>query len=332
MTVPLPNVTFRPATERDLPACAALWRDAINDYQSRLNQPLIADEPGSTGRLGRLHAHTLATDPDRFVVACRPAASGPDDVVAFGSAVVRGDVWFLSMLFVRPDLQGAGIGRALLERILPGADRDLVLATATDSAQPVSNALYASLGIVPRLPLWSLGGGPGASELPLLPAGIAAVPFAAIAGSPSDHVKAGGAGPDDQGHAMLVETIDEIDRETVGFAHPADHGHLRTTEARGYLYLGPDGRALGYGYASPAGRVGPVAVREAALLAPVVRDLLVAVAPRGGQAIWVPGEAGALLSGLVRSGFRIDGFPVLLSWSRSFADFGRYLPLSPGLL
>ena len=287
-----------------------------------MNLPPIADEPGSTGRLGRLHAHTLATDPDRFVVACRRGGDGRDEVVAFGSAVVRDAVWFLSMLFVRPDLQAAGLGRAILERILPAGDRDLVLATATDSAQPVSNALYASIGIVPRLPLWSLSGGPGASELARLPSGVTAVRFADIAADPA-------AG---RGHAMLVAAIDEIDRETVGFAHPADHRHLRTTESSGFLYVGPDGRAVGYGYGSPAGRVGPVAVREADLLAPVVRDLLATVEPRGGQAIWVPGEAGTLLTGLLRSGFRIDGFPVLLSWSRSFADFGRYLPTSPGLL
>ena len=37
-------------------------------------------------------------------------------------------------------------------------------------------------------------------------------------------------------------------------------------------------------------------------------------------------------SPLLRAGFRIDGFPVLLCWDRPFADFARYLPISPGLL
>lgn len=316
------GISLRAATDADLAACATLWRDAINDYQVRLNQPPIPDEPGSTGRLGRLHAHTLETDPDGFVVASRPDPRGQDEVVAFGSAIVRESVWFLSMLFVRPDLQGAGLGRSILERILPAGDRDLTLATATDSAQPISNALYAAFGIVPRLPLWSLTGGPGAMELPPLPTGVVALSFADVAAD----------SPVGRGHAMLVETIDEIDRDTIGFAHPTDHRHLRTTESQGFLYLGSDGRAVGYGYASPAGRVGPVAVRDPALVAPVVRDLMSTVEPRGGHAIWVPGAAGELLTGLLRSGFRIDGFPVLLSWSRSFADFGRYLPNSPGLL
>jgi hypothetical protein len=35
---------------------------------------------------------------------------------------------------------------------------------------------------------------------------------------------------------------------------------------------------------------------------------------------------------LLRAGLRIEGFPFLACWSRPFADFGRYLPTSPGLL
>lgn len=316
------RIGLRPATEADLPACAALWRDAINDYQARLNQPLIPDEAGSTARLGRLHAHTLATDPDRFVVAARPETDGREAVVAFGSAVVREGVWFLSMLFVRPDLQGAGLGRRILERILPAEELGLVLATATDSAQPISNALYAAAGIAPRIPLWSVSGGPGAAALPRLPSGVTVLPFADIAADP-------GAG---RGHAMLVEAVDQLDRQVLGFSHPADHRHLRVGESLGFLYVGGDGRPLGHGYASPAGRIGPVAVQDPALLPAVVGDLLTRVEPRGGQLVWVPGDAGELLAGLLRSGFRIDGFPVLLSWSRPFADFARYVPFSPGLL
>ena len=35
-----------------------------------------------------------------------------------------------------------------------------VLATCTDSAQPISNGLYATVGIVPRMPLFNLVGRP----------------------------------------------------------------------------------------------------------------------------------------------------------------------------
>lgn len=314
-TVPA-GVSLRPVRPDEVAGCAAIWREAINEYLARLNQPLIAD---GSGPIGRLHGHLHSTDPDRFWVAVRDPEGPP---FAFGSAMRRDDVWFLSMLFVRPGEQGAGVGRALLERLLPrdGAARG----TATDSAQPISNALYGSVGIVPRMPLLSLvgrWGAQGTDHLPSLPSGVTPVAFEAVVEAP------GGSG-----HRELVDTVDALDRDVAGFSHPQDHRFLRVEGRRGFLYRGPDGAPLGYGYASEVGRVGPVAVRDGALLAPVVGHLLGAVPPRDASVVWVPGAAGPTVEGLLRSGFRLDGFPVLLCWDRPFADFGRYVPSSPGLL
>jgi hypothetical protein len=64
----------------------------------------------------------------------------------------------------------------------------------------------------------------------------------------------------------------------------------------------------------------------------VTAYLLGAVEPRGALAAWIPGAAGETFTALLRAGLRIDGFPLLLCWSRPFADFARYVPLSPGLL
>ena len=337
---PLPTgVRVRPATEADLAHCGTIWRDALNDYMSRLNQPEV---PAELAPIGRLHAHLLASDGERFMVATRgaghgaardagdatapsaaaeepPGTGGPP--IAFAAATRRDGVWFLSMLFVRPEEQGAGLGRAMLRRILP---RDgCALATATDSAQPISNALYASHGIVPQMPLLSLiGEVTDAACLGDLPAGIAAVPFEELAAGP----------PGAAGHAALVAMIDALDAEIAGFTHPQDHRFLRGEGRQGFLYQGPGGAALAYGYASAAGRVGPVAVRDEALLPAVIGHLVRAVPPRGASAVWAPGHAGALVAALLRAGLRIDGFPVLLCWSRPFADFSRYVPISPGLL
>ena len=44
----------------------------------------------------------------------------------------------------------------------------------------------------------------------------------------------------------------------------------------------------------------------------------------------VPPYANAL-SGRIEAGLRFEDFPLLLCWSRPFADFGRYVPISPGL-
>ncbi len=253
--------------------------------------------------------------------------------------MVRERLWYLSMLFVLPEWQGAGLGRELLARVMP-ADGTSVRATATDSAQPISNALYATYDVVPRMPLLHLVGLPQRPEaFGELPSGVTAIPFDEIAAGPPESADRDGADgtrtggdPDSLGHRLLVDAVDGLDRELLGFAHPADHRFLRSESRRGWLYRGPDGSAVGYGYAGEAGRVGPIAVRDEALLGPVLGHLTSAVVPRGSFAIWIGGHADRALVPALRAGFRLEQFPVLLCWDRPFADFSRYVPNSPGLL
>ena len=306
------GITFRAATERDLPECNRIWRAGIDAYLRPMGFPALPDDNPS---VRRLHAHTLATDPTRFMVAERRGRPGRGRVVAFGSAVERDALWFLSMLFVDPAEQARGIGRTLLRRILPEPLDGRVLATCTDSAQPVSNGLYASLGIVPRMPLFHLVGRPRPESVwPRLPAGV-------------------GAGEIRDPDAWRSDPeVQALDRQLIGFAHPQDHRFVLDEPRRAFAYRTRDGRLVAYGYAGEVGRVGPVAVTEPALLAPVLAHLLAAVEPRGASSVWLPGDAGEAIGAAIRAGLRIDGFPILAGWSRPFADFTRYVPTSPGLI
>ena len=312
------GLVHRPVTPEELEACASIWRMAINDYIVRLGQN---EMPPELRPVVRLFVHLRSTDPDRFIVATVPDRDG-ERLIAFASALIRERLWYLSMLFVLPEFQGLGLGRDLLAKVRP-RDETMIRAVATDSAQPVSNALYASDGLVPRMPLFSLTGLPQRPEaFGALPSGIVPLAF--------DEIAEGR--PDGQGHRLLVEAIDTLDREVLGVAHPIDHRFLRMESRRGWLYRGPDGAPVGYGYVGEAGRVGPVAVRHADLLGPVLGHLTSAVIPRGAFAIWIGGAADRALVPALQAGFRLDPFPVLLCWDRPFADFSRYLPISPGLL
>ena len=308
----LDGITFRPGADADLPECNRIWREGIDAYLQPMGfPPLPTDNPG----LRRLHAHTLATDPSRFVVAERGARTGGRRVVGFGSAVEREAVWFLSMLFVDPREQARGLGRAILSEILPAPLDGRVLATCTDSAQPISNGLYASLGIVPRMPLFNLVGRPWPDRAwPKLPDGIGVQRVA------------------DYEPWQADPEVQALDRELLGFAHPQDHAFVLGEPRRCFAYRAADGGLAGYGYAGDVGRVGPIAVSRPELLAPVLGHLLAAVEPRGASSVWLPGDAGEAIAVAIRCGLRIDGFPILASWSRPFADFTRYVPTSPGLI
>ncbi len=320
------QVRYRRATEADLPACETTWRDGLNDYLVPLGQYEVpADNPS----LRLLHAHTLATDPERFWVATGAGvdasidgpggSTGVERVIAFASAVRRGPVWFLSMLFVRPGEQRGGVGRSLLRLVMPGDGDDAALATVADAAQPISNGLYASVGIPPRMPMFNLVGRPARPEALLaLPAGVHAVRFDATAPAERDR--------------LLDAELGRLDRDTLGFAHPEDHDFIRRQGRIGFAYRDARGDLLGYGYTSDLGRIGPIATHDPGLHAPITAHLLEAIVPRGASAVWVPGPAAATIGMLVRSGLRLEGFPVLVCWSRQFADFCRYLPISPGLL
>jgi hypothetical protein len=241
-----------------------------------------------------------------------------------------------------PEHQGRGVGRALLTQILPSLDAAAnpappedagktaatdraasasaaahddrppgVLAMCTDSAQPVSNALYARFGIVPRMPVFNLVGTPNPAALSRLPAGVEAVPF---------------------GKSDPSAAIDAVDRTILGYAHAADHAHLRAMGRTGFVYRSDDGDLLGYGYSSEAGRFGPVALLDETLTAPVLGHLMTVIRPRGATTVWVPGANDRAMVALLRAGLRVEGFPALICWSRPFASFEHYLPGSLALL
>lgn len=299
-------VELRLATDGDLQVCAEIWRDAIADYERRLGRPIVQVE---LGPVLRILEHLRATDPDRFWVAER-AGSG---VVGFGAAVVRGPLWYLAMLFVLPTEQRRGIGRALLERTRRALDAGAILATATDSAQPVSNAMYARLGIVPRMPVWNLGGRLERPDaLPPLPTGTTAEEL------PADGTERMPVG--------LADALASIDRSVYGFDRPQDHARWRSDGRRGFLYRDAAGTPIAYGYATPVGRVGPVAATAPELLAPLVGHLLRTVPPRGSSVIYVPGAAGELFRALLEAGFRLDGFPALACWTEPYAAHDRACP------
>lgn len=177
------------------------------------------DEPpgprtdAAAARWHRRARHLLGTDPGGAWVA------QTDEGVLAGVAMAlrRDGLWGLSSLYVRPGLQGAGVGRALMERATAyggGALRGLICA----SHDPRAVRLYRVFGL--RLhPAMTLRGAVDRTALPVV-----------------RHVREGWDG----------DFADAVDRMCRGAVHGPDHAHLaaestgllaETSTGRGYAYL-----------------------------------------------------------------------------------------------
>jgi GNAT superfamily N-acetyltransferase len=317
---------FRPMTRADVPACADVVYQALDELSHGLQRP---PGPRNPAALGRLLDHLLGTDPQGAWLAERgDSVVGGGAVVGMGLAVRRDRFWFLSFLFVLHEAQGRGVGRELLRRCLPVlaelrggtvTDGDApVVATCVDALQPISTGLYATHGIVPRVPLFSLTGRPPNPGLPALPRGVESIPFETVALGES-------------GRRRLAEALESVDRSVLGFARAKDH-LFRGQGRHGRLYRAPGSAdVLGYGYVQPAGSIGPVALRDMTLMPGVVADLMACQTPPGPWQLLVPGVNEHALVPLLRAGFRLDGSPAIFCSSRPGPRLEGYLLAGFGL-
>lgn len=312
---------LRPMQVEDLPGCTDVFYAALDELYARHARPPV---PRNAEPLIRLFAHLLETDPER----CHVAEAG-SMLVGFGIAHRRDRNWFLSFLFIRPGHQSVGLGRQLALRCLAEGDAPqppaegiaavrAARAVCAESSQPVSLALYASLGMRPRVPIFLVSGKLRSADPMGGAAALEATSFARLAAS------------DQQ---TLAAAVDGIDLATLGYEHPQDHRFLAQSGRQGWLFHDPlTRRTVGYGYAQPSGRVGPVATTEAGWLRPALAHLFRAVTPSDGWQLYVPGPS-PVLAALLKEGFRLDSdAPILWCATSAGPAFERYLPGSYAVL
>jgi len=287
-----------------MPAMLEVFFRAMEDLDQRRRRPL---QPRNPGPLEMHVRHLLATDPSSSIVA--------DDhgrLVAFGVLMTRDADAFLSFLFVLPQWQARGLGRAVIGECLRGAGATVRLSTCAEADQLVSTALYASLGMAPREPVYLLRGVLDEAVLPPLPPAVRARPIGADA-------------------LAAVGAVGDLDRRLLGYRRPQDHAFWVGGGRQGWLFEGPAG-LLGYGYAHPSGRLGPVAAGEPEHLPAMLGHLARSVPVLEGRQAVVPGAAMAALQPLMAAGLRLDGAPAIFCTDRPGPRLDRYLPMSFALL
>ncbi len=269
-----PSVRFRRASASDLPGEHAAFVAAQEELHNRRGAPWPGREYDPSGMWAQVQLHLLAHDGERSFVA---EAQG--QVAGFTAAMVRGDFWYFSALFVHPRYQGRGLGRHLLELAWDGPFRRR--ATITEAIQPVSTGLYAQRGLLPVTPVLGFSGCPttGDGSEQLEPA-----------------VPAPGA-------------LREVDLAAYGFDRSVDHELWARTSARATLWLRA-GEPCAYSYCDAAGNIGPVAGSDPASAAEALRAELAYQAGRQAR-VDIPGTATAMVKVALEAGLRL-GDPGLL--------------------
>ena len=306
-------ITYRPARREDLPAAARVYIRADDELDHRLHgrslrEPVAAgasEEAAALADLTLFHEE----EPDRVWVAVRG-----DEVAGVAAAVIRERHWHLVYLFVLPEAQGRGIGRALLERMhAVGAAAGCDVFTLQPSDDPKALSRYLALGLAPRPPSIHLR-----TAVPVFPSlrwddGLEAHPLR----------------PDDE---ALLATVGDIDRAVRGVRRRLDLQRWLEEGAAGALLTrrdALDAPAIPAGYYLVAdegdrGRIGPVAAMDVERFPAVLGRALAAAGARHRPGLaWridVPGENRAAIPPLFAVGFR----PHRLTHFFASAVIGRF--------
>lgn len=280
---------YRPLTSSDIDDCIEVFYEADEALTAGLN---MAINPRNPAAMRLIFDHVSSTTAERAWVA-----TDGGEIKGFGMAAAREHMTFLAFLFVRPGAQAAGVGASLYARCMPQSG---YRGTCMWSVQPIAAALYARNGLVPRVPIYTFTGRPR-EPLPTLPHNLALTDIK----------------PDE---------INALDREVVGFARRPDHEAWLRWARIPYALRGRDGNLAGYGYAQPAGRLGPVVVRRAEHLLPLIGALMKSVEVVDGWQIHVPGLCAEPFAALLRAGMRFDGPPIIYCATDPGIDHSRYVP------
>ncbi|HZN50614.1 MAG TPA: GNAT family N-acetyltransferase [Methylomirabilota bacterium] len=279
-----------------------VWRvhvAASNDLMVRGGRP--AARPADTPVASDARA-TLISDPDGYFCAVEEGR-----IRGMVSALVRGQVWYLSMLFVLPDDQSRGLGRALLERALAyGEARGTQVRCTLATLDPRAQARYVMAGMAPRWPIYRLDG--DAAAVARLEARV-------------------GLDPRKRELPCDPRAAETLVAEVFGYGRADDLAHCLRDDAAS-VAIERGGEVAAFAYRRGA-RIGPAAGRdEMSLLAAVAGAAAAGVSGGGSVTLRVPGACASLLEALISSGFRVGPLTLFMA-SRRFGRPELYIPSGP---
>jgi ribosomal protein S18 acetylase RimI-like enzyme len=237
-------------------------------------------------------------------------------MAGFTLSWVRGSLWYLAHLFVRPDFQGRDIGRNLMDRAMLHGKESKIRnrALVTLAYNPVSISLYSRYGIYPREPMyWMECPSPDAKSI-----------------DTDEKLTSKRA----ENFETARKTLTEIDTSCIGYPRDMNHEFLFSLPTYKCYIFSSRNNPVGYAYVAQNGRVGPAATKSQDTFATVVESAL-GYAAREEKASTVSLNATGSNEELMKLAFRYgmkirDNF--LLMSSIPFPNFSRYLLYPTGAM
>ena len=219
------EVLVRPMRPADVPVCERLSAEAFLAVDRRTRgagapEPRLRP-PDQAARWNHRTTSFLATD----AAGCW-VADLDGEVAGFATSLRREGLWVLATYAVRADLQGRGIGRAVLDAALTHS-RACLRGMLSASADPGALRRYLLAGFTLH-PAMTLEGVVDTTEAPQV-----------------DRVR--------EGSTADRDLLDSLDRATRGYAHGSDHDLLAqgtrllvtdTSTGSGYVYALEDGSVV----------------------------------------------------------------------------------------
>lgn len=298
----MPPPFARPMTPADLDAAMYVRRTALSWLlHSQGEQPWPWDF-----RRPPHHAHLLETDPGgAWAVTVGGTMTG------YAMALMRGDWWYLSQLFVHPESHGSDGGKLALDSAWQyGVDRGARIFAVSASSSRVAQALYMRQGMMTFGVTYDFSG-----------------PVDALCALPD-------AGDSIRELPEHVPAIDALDERNLGVVRPQDHALYRAadpSDAPVVLALDRGRGVEAYAYVSSRG-VAPMSAErpeDQLLLLRAAGDWL---AKHDASNVSIPAVShnATVLPALLRAGWRINGQTYLMA-TEPFGRFDRHVP-SGGLM
>jgi GNAT superfamily N-acetyltransferase len=293
------DLTFRRGRPGDERACHDLLWQAVIDLSERQGQQLEGSADDWWAKGEPVHQF-LASHAAEWWLAEMPGEVSP---AGYARSIERAGLFELTELFVRPDQQARGVGRALLERAFPAGRGEVRMLVATTDVRALTR--YYAAELTARFPFLALSGPPGEAE--------------------AEQLAAQRLTDDQRSLAAMIEL------ERAVLEHPRPEAELRflLSDREGYLYRRGD-VAVGFAFVGTSG-AGPIGTLEPADQPDVLRHVESRARALGVESLEleVPGPNEVAVRHLLGRGLRIDPWVTLLMSNRPFGRFDRFIGYSP---